>query len=236
VLEPIEDARGLLEFTLHEANLALDLGMQDAGAEALARASGWLEHAQNREQRAEWLRLSGRAQLLAHDFEAARRSIAEAIAVASQSGSVLAELGAALAQAEAELAAGDIGIARALLPKLHGEAERLGHVALMLRAGELLARVAITAHDLGAAEQQLRADLQRANMHRPYAFTFRIHALLAEVLRTTGRTSEANEHERAAAMELERLWGELGPAQRAAFSELDEVRRIRARAALDTAA
>lgn len=236
VLAPLDDARGLLEFTLYDVSLAFDTGMHDAGVAALALAQPWLEQAANREQQAEWHRLTGRGQWLAGNPQAAQASLAAAMEEAARSGSILARLGAGFERAEMALAAGELDQAAAALPGLRRDAERLGHLVLILRGGELLARAAIATQDLAAAERQLRADLQRARSHRPYAHAYRLHALLAEVLRAQGQVAEALEQERAAAAELERLWQELDPAQREAFEALDEVRSIAARAELDTAA
>lgn len=236
VLGPLGDARGLLEFTLCDASLAFDVGMREAGVESLARAEAWLETSTNREQRAEWLRLKGRSQRMAGEVQAARRNIAAAVELAAGSGSVLALLAAGLEQAETALLAGETSTALASLEALHREAQDLGHLVLTLRAAELRARAAMAANDLAGAEQQLRTALQKARLHRPYAHTYRIHALLVEIMRTTGQTAEAGEHESAAAAELQRLSDELDPQQQEAFEQLDEVRRILASAEFDTAA
>lgn len=236
VLGPLEDARGLLEFTLFDASLAFDVGMHDAGVESLARAEAWLQASSNLEQQAEWLRLTGRSQWMVGELQAARQSLAAAVELAAGSGSVLARLAAGLEQAETALLAGETDSALVSLEALHRDAQNLGHLVLTLRAAELHARAMIAANDLAGAEGQLRAALQKAQLHRPYAYTYRIHALLVELMRTTGQEVEAENYERAAAEELQRLSGELDPRQQAAFEQLDEVRRILASAEFDTAA
>jgi eukaryotic-like serine/threonine-protein kinase len=236
VLQPLEDARGLLEFTLCLADLAFSLGLHAEGAAALDEAASWLDAASNLEQQAEWLRLRGRSLLLAGELPAARHQLAEAVEKAARSGSVLARLNAGLAQAEAQLAIGEAHAVIAELEALQREAREVGFLVPALAAGELLARAAIAGGDLDMAAQWLRTGLQHARTHRPYAHTFRLHVLLAEVMRHKGDLPGALEQERAAAAELERVLGELDPDQRAAFEGLEHVRRILAHAALDTAA
>lgn len=235
VLEPLENARGLVEFTLLDASLSLDLGMQEAANRTLQRVEESLKASGNREQRAEWLRLTGLAQLRAGDVSSARDSFTAAIAEANESGSALARLAAALGSAEVQLAAGD-ATARTLLEGLHRDAQALGHVVLTLQCGELLARAYLRANQLPAAERQLRDSLRLAEAHRPYGGRYRLHALLAEVLQGLGQVAQAGAQQRDASAELGRLREGLDAAQRSAFDQLTEVRQIAKQDVIDPAA
>lgn len=236
ILEPIDDTRGLTEFTLFDASLLFEIGDSAAATQALARVEAWLADSANREQRAEWLRLTGVGQLRTGDLGAARASFAAAIEEANESGSLIAGLAAGLGHAEAQLAAGETGPARDALQALYADAAGLGQRVLTLYGGELLARAALQSGDPASAESVLLDSLRLAEAHRPYAGQFRLHALLAEVLRIQDRTIQAVEQERAAAAELERLGAELDDRQRNTFEHQPGVRDIVREIAIDPAA
>ncbi|MGH8285001.1 MAG: protein kinase domain-containing protein [Steroidobacteraceae bacterium] len=226
VLEPLEDAHARAEFTLYQAALSFDIGMDEEGARGLEKVKSWLATSANREQHADWLRLTALRELRAGEIAAARRTFTAAAEEANESGSMLAKLGAALGRAEAQLAAGEIVAARAALEAAHRDAQTLGHLVLTLQSGELLARARLKAGELPGAERQTRDCLRLAEAHRPYARRYLLHALLADVLRARGESAQAAEQDRAATAERERLREGLDETQRSAFDTLTEVRHI----------
>ncbi len=236
VLGPGGDPHARTELSLFLAEVSFELGMLEPGRAALAEAQGLLEASGSHEQRAEWLRLTADGQLRAGDLEQARRNYDDARRQMAQGGSVIARVATELGAAEAELLEGKSAAAAATLAKLHGEARELGHLGLILRSGELLARAQRGAGRLAEAEKQLRASLRDADGHPPWALRYRLHAQLAAVLTRQGRAAEATMQLRAAAAEIERLRKGLDSTQRAAFDQLEEVRPLAEPARTDQAA
>jgi len=235
-LQPSEDARALAELTLFQAELAFELGMLDAGREALTRAQALLDSSGSLEQRAEWWRLTATGHLRAQQPAEARRAFDDARQQAGQSGSAIARLATDLGSAEALLVAGESAAAVAALMQLHATAQTLGHLPLILQSGELLARAQARAGRLAAAEKQLRSSLRAADGHRPRAGRYRLHLRLAGVLDKLDRKSEAGEQRRAAGAEIERLRKGLDATQRESFEQLEEVKQLAGSAAIDQAA
>ncbi len=235
-LQPSGDARGLAELTLFQAELALELGMLDAGREALERVHALLDQSGSLEQRAEWWRLTAIGHLRAMQPAEARRAFDDARRQAGQSGSAIARLATELGAAEAQLAAGDSAAALADLAKLHDAARSLGHLPLILQSGELLARALERAGRLAEAEKQLRASLRAADGHRPWAGRYRLHLRLAGVLEKLGRKPEAGQQLGAATTEIERLRDGLDAVQRESFEQLEEVKQLAGTAGIDQAA
>jgi tetratricopeptide (TPR) repeat protein len=236
MLGPDGDARARAELSLFLAELSFELGMLEAGTEALAEVQGLLDATGSLEQRAEWLRLTATGQLRAGRRAEAQRAFADARRQAGLSGSVIARMATEMGSMEAALVAGDHGTAVAALTKLHGEAKNLGHVALLLQSGELLARAQQRAGRPADAEKQLRASLRAADSHQPWAGRYRMHAELAAVLEELGREAEAARQRGAAADEIERLRRGLDATQRVSFDQLDEVKQIARTAVNDQAA
>lgn len=226
VLGPAGDARGRAELSLLLAELSFELGMLKAGRDALGVVQGLLETTGSLEQRAEWLRLTAIGHFRAGQHAEARKAFEEARRQAGASGSVIVRIATDLGAMEAAVAAGDHGSALGAIAKLHAEAQALGHVALLLRSGELLARAQQRAGRPADAERQLRASLRAVDTHPPWAGRYRMHAELAAVLHGLGREAEAARQSRAAVDEVERLRKGLDAAQRAAFEQLEEVKRI----------
>ncbi|MGH8131333.1 MAG: protein kinase domain-containing protein [Steroidobacteraceae bacterium] len=226
VLEPSGDARGLVELKLLQADLSFELGMLDAGGEALREAQGLLESSDSLEQRAEWLRLDAVNHLLAGEPAEARRIFDEAASQAGVTGSAIAHLATGLGAADAALAEGDHAATLPRLEKLHRDAKALGHVVLILQSGELLARAQESSGRLTAAEKQLRASLRDADGCRPCAVRYRLHTRLAAVLDKLGRGPDAKQQLRAAVNEVERLRQGLDVSQQESFAKLAEVRKI----------
>ena len=227
---PGGDARARAELSLFLAELSFELGMLEAGREALATVKGLLDATGSLEHRAEWLRLTATGHLRAGRPAEARKAFEDARRQAGQSGSVIPRIATELGATEAVLASGDHGAALGALSKLHAEAKALGHVALMLQSGELLARAERHAGRVADAEKQLRASLRTAESHPPFAGRYRLHAELAVVLDGLGRKPEAARERRAAQEEVERLRKSLDASQRASFEQLETVKQIAGRA------
>jgi tetratricopeptide (TPR) repeat protein len=223
-LEASGDARGLTELFLLQADLAFEVGMLDAGRDALGRAETLLAESGSLEQRAEWWRLAGVGHLRAKQVGEARRAFDRAMKQAQESGSAIARIATEIGAAEATLAAGERRIAFAMLERLHDEARSLGHVPLVLTSGELLARAHEQSGRLSAAEKRLRWCLRVADGHPPWAGRFRLHGQLGGVLEKLGQPSQADAERRAAHGELARVRKGLEASQRAAFEQLDEVK------------
>jgi tetratricopeptide (TPR) repeat protein len=235
-LGPEGDARGRAELSLFMAELSFELGMLEAGREALGAVQGLLDATGSLEQRAEWLRLTAAGHLRAGNPAEARRIFGNARQQASHSGSIIARLATELGSLETTLAAGDISTALTGLEKLHGEAQALGHIVLLLQSGELLALAQERAGKLADAEKQLRASLRAADGHAPWAGRYRMHAELAVVLGRLGREPDAARQLGAAADEIERLRRGLDASQRASFDGLQVVKQIAGPAVNDQAA
>ncbi len=226
LLTPSGDARGLAELRLIQADLAFELGMLDAGREALREAQGLLESSDSMEQRAEWLRLNGVNHLLAGETAKARGIFEDAATQAAKTGSAIAHLATGLGAVDAALAAGEHAAVLPKLEKLHRDAKTLGHVVLLLRSGELLARAQESSGRLAAAEKQLRTSLRDADSCRPCAARYRLHARLAAVLDKLGRGPDAKREFRAATAEIERLRQGLDVSQQESFAQLAEVKKV----------
>jgi tetratricopeptide (TPR) repeat protein len=224
VLEPLANTRAQAEFTLYRSELAFELGMNEAGNEGLKKVAEWLPQGGNREQKADWLRLTGIGQLRAGNVAAASKSFAAAQSEAEASGSVLARLAAGIAAAEVQLANHETRPARAALESLKSQAQGLGHVMLQLRSGELLARAHAESQDWAAAERELRSSLRLADSLQLYSGRYRLHALLGDACAAQGKDVAAAEQRRAAAAELQRLRDALDESQRDAFDRLMETR------------
>ncbi|CAN5363558.1 hypothetical protein BH24PSE2_BH24PSE2_04020 [soil metagenome] len=236
LLEDTGDRRGLTEFTLFKAALALELGQLDAAAGHLDQAVTWLDEDANREQHATLMRLRAGLDLTAGNLAAARDTLQDAIEIAIESGSITARLEALLSLGEAELALGHAEQARERLATVYDEARGMRHAILELRAAEALARADWILGQQQGAEERVRDALQIARGHRPYAGAWRLHFLLGEFLRSTGRADEADVQWRKGAEEVARLKANLDGDAEASFSGLDEIRQLAQEIELDPAA
>lgn len=220
LLASVGDPRGLAEFTLAEAEVFLDLGAPAAAAARLTAAARWIDESGNREQRAELLRLEGERALAAGEMDAARRTLARAVAEARASHSVVGLLQARLAVARAGGSA-----AAAELATVKAESDLLGHAELRLATAEALGKAALAAGDAGRADRLVREALRSMDAGG-YAGEHRLRLLLARALEAQGRGAEAAEERRRGQAEIERLRRELPPAQRAAFERLPAVQAL----------
>jgi tetratricopeptide (TPR) repeat protein/TolB-like protein/predicted Ser/Thr protein kinase len=184
VLTELGDRRGLAEFTLTQAEAALDMGKLDVARERLNAAESLLAGGRNPEQRSMLLRLRGEQLFRQGDRAAAERLFRRSVVEAAASHCATALLQARLAAAHDPVA----------LRSIHKEAATLGHRLLELRSGEALANVLLLRGgkgDLDEAEPLLRDALRDARASGLYAGAHRLHGLLATVLERRGRTVEA---------------------------------------------
>jgi len=225
-LAGLGEARALVELRLFEAELMLELAMAEAASAALAEAGKLLDESGSHEQRAEWQRLTAIAELHAGRNAQAKSAAESARTEAAASGSAVVRIAAGLGAAEAALAGGEGAAAATAATRLHAEARALGHVPLMLKSGELLARAQARAGRGTEAEKLLRATLREADGHAPWGGHYRLHAQLAALLEAGGRAAEAAAQRKAAADEVARLREGLDETQRASFERLREVMEI----------
>jgi eukaryotic-like serine/threonine-protein kinase len=225
VLRELGDRRGLAEFTLAQAEVELELGLDKAAGEHLRTAAELLD-AGNVEQKAELARLQGEWHLLRGERDAAREALRRAVAHAEESHSVVALLDARLSAARADLASGRARKALADVERLQAEAEALGHARLRLRAAELQARTALAAGDPERARTAARAGLAAADACGGYSGAWRLHLLLAQALERGGLRAEAEAARERAAREAARVSRGLGPAQKDAFERIPEVQYL----------
>ncbi|HXT20131.1 MAG TPA: tetratricopeptide repeat protein, partial [Thermoanaerobaculia bacterium] len=140
VVRSLEDQRGLVEFTLLEAETLLEVGDAETAAKRLGQAAQWLGEEGNEEQRARLLTLRGRQELTRRGGAAAREAFAKAMAAAGTSDTPVLLLEAKLGAAQASLASGDAAGAAKAAAAVAAEARRLGDVPLRLEADAALAR------------------------------------------------------------------------------------------------
>ena len=235
VLREIGDGRGLAEFTLAQAEVEIELGMEAAAGEHLRAAEKLLSGGKNREQQAELERLQGEWHLRRGETAAAREALRRAVADAEESHSIVASLDARLSAAEEALASGSPRAVLAGVERLRAQTEALGHALLRLRAAEIATRAALAAGDPKRAQQTARAGLELADACGGYGGAYRLHVLLARALERGGRQAEAAAERRRAGEEIARLSRDLQPAQRKSFHDFAEVWELADRIEIRTA-
>jgi hypothetical protein len=224
VLRELDDRRGLAEFTLAQAEVEIELGLEKAAGGHLRQVAALLaEEEKSREQQSELERLQGDWHLLRGEPGAAREALRRAVIHAGESHSVVALLDARLSAAEADLASGRARPALAGLERLREQADALGHARLRLLAAEAVARAALDAGNLKRAQEAARAGLDVAAACGGYSGAYRLHLLLARALERGGRQAEAAAERGQAAAEIARVSRDLKPEQRTSFTRLAEV-------------
>jgi len=226
VVRPLEDQRGLVEFTLLEAETLLALGDAPAVEKRLAQAAEWLGEDGNAEQQSHLLSLRGRLELQRGRNAAAADAFAKAIAATAQSDTPVLRLEARLGAALAALGSGNAAAAAKDLAAVADEARRLGDVPLRLEADAAFARAELVrgraAEALGAARDGLAA----VPAGPPWGGSWRLHAAAAAASTRLGQAAAADASRTQARAELERLRRELPAAQRQTFDALAEVRDL----------
>jgi eukaryotic-like serine/threonine-protein kinase len=216
VLREIDDRRGLAEFTLAQAEVEIELGMEKAAGQHLQAAAQLLSAEKSREQQAELERLRGEHHLLRGERAAAEAALRRAVADAEESHSAVQLLDVRLSERPA----------LAELQKLQRQAEALGHARLRLRAAEAVARAALANGDPERARKASAAGLERADACGGYSGAWRLHLLLARAHERGGRRAEAETERERARAEIARVSRELAPGQRQSFYRLAEVQEL----------
>ena len=222
VLREIDDRRGLAEFTLAQAEVEIELGMEKAAGQHLQSAAELLSAEKSLEQQAELERLRGEWHLLRGDraaataATAAKTALRRARADAEESHSVVQLLDVRLSQRPA----------LAELERLRAQAEALGHARLRLRAAEAVARAALAAGDVDRARKAASSGLERAEACGGYSGAWRLHLLLARAHDRAGQRAEAEAERERARAEIARVSRELTPGQRESFHRLAEVQEL----------
>ena len=222
----IDDQRGLVEFTLLEAETLLAVGDGGEAAKRLDQAAQWLGEEGNQEQRARLLILRGTLALQRGDGAAARDAFAKATAAAAKSDTPVLQAEARLGAGLATLAAGDAAGAAKSLAAVAGETRRLGDVPLRLEADAALARAELARGRAVEAVAAARDGLAAVPAGTPWGGSWRLHAALAAGAERQGQANVAAAERTQARAELERLRRELPAAQRQSFESLAEVREV----------
>ncbi len=221
-LDALGDARGLAEFSLHNAELALDTGMFAAAAAAIDRAREPLAEDDNAAGRALLLRTEGALLEAEGNAELAAERFAAALANAEKTGEQVAILLARLANADSR----DTTARIAELESIASASDRLGHGQLEFESAVALARALHEAERFSEAEQILndtrRSELAAAGFHGDYL----LYLLLADTLAALGREQAAADAWHEAADAVERAMAAQDEEQQSAFARLPSVRRI----------
>jgi tetratricopeptide (TPR) repeat protein len=222
----LADRRGLIEFTLFEADTLLAVGDRAGADERLTRAASWLDEADNDEQRARLLGLQGRSELLGGEIAAARETFGRAVVAAEASHNPAALIEAKLGVALGQGTAGDrVGAARAF-GEVAADARRLGEVPLRLEIAAALARCELERDRAAEAAAAAREGLTLIPPGTPWGGSWRLHGILAEAAARSGDQPTAIAARERAAAELERLRRQLAGPQRESFDALPEVRAV----------
>ena len=215
VLRELDDLRGLAEFTLAQADVEIELGLEKAADERLRAAADLLAKGGNRDQQAELERLRGHWHLLRKERGQAQAALRRAVSHAEASHSVVTLL-------DARISAAQVDLNLAELKRLHAQAETLGHARLRLRAAEALAAAALAAGDLETARAAVQSGLQESADRGGYIRAYCLHRLMARVLERESQRAEAEVENRQAEAEIARVSQGLGPEQQKSFHRIAE--------------
>jgi tetratricopeptide (TPR) repeat protein/TolB-like protein len=226
VVRPLDDQRGLVEFTLLEAEALIALGDGEAARTRLDQAGKWLGEEGNEEQRARLLTLRGQLELQRGRAAAAGEAFSQALAAAGKSDTPVLQLEARLGAALATLAAGDAARAARSLSAVAAEARRLGDVPLRLEADAALARAELARGRAAEAAAAARDGLAANPAGPPWGGSWRLQAALAAASARLGQAAASAAALAQARAELDRLRRELPATQRKTFDSLVEVRDL----------
>jgi tetratricopeptide (TPR) repeat protein len=224
VLKPLDDKRGLAEFTLKQAAALLELGQLEAAKAKLDAAEGWVRETGNRERSSDYYVLLGEWQGLRGEKEKAPRALDLGVEHATASKGRAAMLRARIARASA---LGDGPAASALRPAVR-EAEALGDAWLRIRAAEALARAELGRGRLGEAEESARRALRVAEACGWEAGLYRLNALLGRILEEKGEAAAAAAQYRESVRRIQKLREGLATDLRRSFAGLPAVREVEA--------
>ena len=226
IFEESEDVRGIVEYTLLEAETLLEVGDLAAARARLDAARERLAAEGNAEQQARHGVLAGELQLRQGDAAAARATLRAAVATAESSHNPPVTLEARLGAARASLAQGRATSAAGELAALAEEARRLGDVPLRLAAELSLARAELERGRAAEAAAAARAGLAALPAGTPWGRAWQLHAALAAASERLGDAGAARQARTLGASELERIRRQLPADLRERFDSRPEVRAL----------
>jgi tetratricopeptide (TPR) repeat protein len=228
ILKRLDDKRGLAEFTIKEAMTLIELGRLGEAQAKLDAASAWVQETRNREQSADFQTAVGEWQLAKGEVAAAQKAFAQAVELATASGSRVAILRARIAQGGGLVALGDATQAASELASAVREAETVGDVLLCIRGLEALARAELARGRLREAEDAARRALRAAERSGWGAGLFRLQALLGCVQEKKGNAAGAMAAYRESARSISVLSKGLAPELRSSLAGVPAVREVEA--------
>jgi tetratricopeptide (TPR) repeat protein len=226
IFEEIEDVRGIVEYTLLEAETLLELGDLARAARQLETAAERLAAEGNAEQLARHAVLLGELQLRRGEAAAARATLRGALATAESSHNPTVTIEARIAAARASLAQGQAAAAGAELTGLVEETRRLGDVPLRLAAELALAEAELARGRAAEAAAAARSGLSAVPPGTPWGRAWRLHFALASAATRLGDPETARQAREQAASELDRVRRQLPAPLRETFDRRPEVRAV----------
>lgn len=223
IARQLDDTELLIDCTLDEAAVLIELGQLERARARLEEADGLIEVAPNRDKGTRHAVLG--ALLHEQDGEpaAADRALEAARDGAEAGDSRALSLGVRLAEAWIRSERGDARARRAL-SKLVAEADSFGNVVLRLEAGAALASAELQAGRTAAAERRVRRTIELAERVGWGAGRYRLHSLLGEALEARGARAAAEREQGIAQVALTEIRESLAPELRGRFDELHEGR------------
>jgi tetratricopeptide (TPR) repeat protein/TolB-like protein len=228
ILKRLDDKRGLAEFTIKDAMTSIELGRLGEALAKLDAASAWVQETGNREQSADFQTAVGEWQLAKGEGAAARKAFAQAVELATASGSRVAILRARIAQGGGLVALGDAGTVASELASAVREVEAVGDVPLSIRGLEALARAELARGRLREAEDAARRALRAAERSGWGAGIFKLHATLGRVQEKKGNTAGAMAAYRESARSISVMSEGLAPELRSSLAGVPAVREVEA--------
>ena len=226
IFEESEDVRGIVEYTLLEAETLLEVGDLAAARARLDAARARLSAEGNAEQQARHGVLTGELQLRQGDAAAARATLRAAVATAESSHNPPVTLEARLGAARAAFAQGRAASAAGELAALAEDARRLGDVPLRLAAELALARAELERGRAAESAAAARAGLAALPAGTPWGRAWQLHAALAAASERLGEAGAAQQARTQGAAELERIRRQLPADLRERFDSRPEVRAL----------
>lgn len=175
LVRPLQDLRGIAEFELRRADLFTALNLPDEAAAALDAIGETLQEEGSIDQRAEYQRLRGVLAAMDGRRDEAATHLANARALAGDSGSEALLLRMDLARLRW------LGAAAAPDPQeVADRAMQTGHALMRLEALELLAEAHLAEGDREAARDVVQSALRPPNQVEPWFYNWRLNWLAAQ--------------------------------------------------------
>ena len=228
IFEETEDVRGIVEYTLLEAETLLEAGDLAGAGARLEAAGGRLAAEGNAEQQARHGVLLGELQLRRGDAAAAGATLRAAVATAESSHNPPVILEARLGAARAAFEQKRTAEAARAIAGLAEEARRLGDVPLRLAADLALARAELARERWAEAAAAARSGLAALPAGTRWGRAWQLHTALAAAAGRLGDVEAARRAGAHAAAELDRVRRELPAELREEFESRTEVRALAA--------